>query len=1344
MRNLCVCIALPFILFAAPSGFKSTHATLVENGATTTIKSGKSAIISWEDFSISKGEHVHFLQDSHKSKVLNRVTGNKLSEIHGTLESNGQVYLINSAGVYVGKTGRINCAAFYASTLEMSDEDFLAGKINTQGYIEGSIRCDGVIDASRIEEVDGKILLLAEETYVNGTLNAKTVHALGDHVHLGEDARITSIAGEVLIGGDKQGQNPDIRNAMNVTVEKGSVVRADAGQIGNGGKVIYWSDQTTAVAGYTSVRGGDASGDGGFVEASGAEILDYTGQSDRRAPHGKCGDLLLDPSNISIFSVPTSGGFFAGTDPIVFYPTVASSVISSSDLEVELAMGNVLIDSSLGSGGVGSVLIELVTITWGTYNTDLRIRAVGSAFIDRSIITNTGMGKFLIVADDSMVFDGAIIENTYSGAGNFDAMDFRMSPGASGGVDMGGPSATCTFTSINGNINVTGYSSGGTGGPPAILLDRTIITTTGTGADAGNISLTGVLGQVGVGPFSPGKTFTISTIDGNIDISGFVDGVGGGLNAVFLPVSPGLITSATGDISITGTSTLVASTSTGIQLGGNIEISSVYGNVYLTGSAVGPTSEGIHFGGGGNPVTTGIVVEMTTGDIEFIGTSVLAEGVGLNQTSTIRTDSGNIDFTGMGNSLSSGFAGNGGGVVLSFGPVVVEATGTGNIDIIGTSTSNTFAQTSGQAGVFITDLSTVSTNSGALTIEGDSVSGSVPTPGVIISTTTTSLETTSGTIDLTGISGTTGIGSTGVTISGVSNTVSVNEGNLTVTGTGSSTAPSVSSGVVVIAATIDATSGTIDITGTGQGTGADNHGVLITGAASITPGMYSTITITGFGSNIGIVANNGIFLSAAGTEIMSEGDVTLNGLARADGLDNNGVLIASGAAISSTVGTIDVNGTGYNDPYGYGVNISHGVLTESLGSVISNTSGAINVTGTSGDATGSYGIVVEGTGTAITNGGAPVTLTGIAPITDKGILINGTSVTTTTGSISLTTFSDIDILSGAMIVGAGPITFDSAKDINVIGDVTPTIIRSTGSDVLLIADANITLLPGPGAAIIDSVYGNNFLVVDNAFPSPAYGIGLGAFSISPGVTLTAGNELRIYTARRLQNSIYPTLLNGAPLMPGPFGLDSATETWLTYFPDGSYGGLAFNIYYKNGYLPPPPPPQDDFVPVSVIGVQLENLLPVIRLQSLWASKGRTNNHHLKFGYVGSRGLDPAFDPYSSFIWEDAVYHTSRRNEDEGYYNIPVFAPQTIVIPPSGMHSHFGDDVYFSKVGYTFSYRFDKFTWVSRNIRARENVPQKPLIVYGLSQVFFIPQLFEVGTPVITYGLYFSFPWDNNI
>ncbi len=126
------------------------------------------SIISWQDFSINAGELTQFLQPGTQASVLNRVTGGIPSSLQGSLQANGRVFLINPNGVFVGPAGRIGTAGFLASTLNVSDAEFLAGgDLNFSGASTAKVTNLGTINAA-----SGDVFLIARQVENAGTLSA--------------------------------------------------------------------------------------------------------------------------------------------------------------------------------------------------------------------------------------------------------------------------------------------------------------------------------------------------------------------------------------------------------------------------------------------------------------------------------------------------------------------------------------------------------------------------------------------------------------------------------------------------------------------------------------------------------------------------------------------------------------------------------------------------------------------------------------------------------------------------------------------------------------------------------------------------------------------------------------------------------------------------------------------------------------------------------------------------------------------------------------------------------------------------------------------------------------------
>ncbi|GFZ90373.1 CHAT domain-containing protein [Okeania sp. KiyG1] len=128
------------------------------------------------------------------------------------------------------------------------------------------------------------------------------INILGDRVAV-IDANINANGfnggGTILIGGDFQG-NGIVSNSRQTFVDGSSFISADAISYGDGGRVIVWSDGITNFGGNISAKGGEFSGDGGFVEVSGKQRLIFDGSVNVSAASGNSGTILLDPENIEV------------------------------------------------------------------------------------------------------------------------------------------------------------------------------------------------------------------------------------------------------------------------------------------------------------------------------------------------------------------------------------------------------------------------------------------------------------------------------------------------------------------------------------------------------------------------------------------------------------------------------------------------------------------------------------------------------------------------------------------------------------------------------------------------------------------------------------------------------------------------------------------------------------------------------------------------------------------------------------------------------------------------------------------------------------------------------------
>jgi filamentous hemagglutinin family protein len=121
--------------FAGPNGGTVIGGSATIQGAGTgsviVNQSSQRAIINWNTFNIGNSETTQFVQPNSSSIALNRVVGGLgPTQILGTLMANGQVFVINGDGVLIGPKAVINTAGFLATTNDIRNQDFMAGKYN--------------------------------------------------------------------------------------------------------------------------------------------------------------------------------------------------------------------------------------------------------------------------------------------------------------------------------------------------------------------------------------------------------------------------------------------------------------------------------------------------------------------------------------------------------------------------------------------------------------------------------------------------------------------------------------------------------------------------------------------------------------------------------------------------------------------------------------------------------------------------------------------------------------------------------------------------------------------------------------------------------------------------------------------------------------------------------------------------------------------------------------------------------------------------------------------------------------------------------------------------------------
>jgi filamentous hemagglutinin family protein len=266
------------VAVAAPTGQQvvAGQATFSQQGNVFSITNTPGTIINWQGFSINAGEVTRFIQQSSDSAVLNRIVGQDPSRILGALQSNGKVFVINPNGILFGRDSRVDVNGLVASTLNLSNADFLAGKKNfTAGAVAGEVRNEGAITTP----AGGQVFLVAPNVTNTGIITSPkgdVVLAAGHSVQL-VDSREPDLNVVVSAPADQainlgqvvsQGGRIGIYGAL---VNQRGIVNANTAVVGENGKIVLKASRDTVLE-QGSVTSATGAGKGGDVHLLGERV----------------------------------------------------------------------------------------------------------------------------------------------------------------------------------------------------------------------------------------------------------------------------------------------------------------------------------------------------------------------------------------------------------------------------------------------------------------------------------------------------------------------------------------------------------------------------------------------------------------------------------------------------------------------------------------------------------------------------------------------------------------------------------------------------------------------------------------------------------------------------------------------------------------------------------------------------------------------------------------------------------------------------------------------------------------------------------------------------------------
>lgn len=388
-------------VYALPSGgvVASGGATINSGAASTTItQSTPNAVINWQSFNVAAGQTVQFVQPNAASVALNRVTGADPSSILGSISANGRVFLVNPNGILFGQGASVNVAGLVASTLDITDANFMARNYQFAGVSNGSVVNQGAINAA-----GGYVALLGANVSNQGLISAN----LGTVALAAGNAIALDMAGDGLLNVTVN------QGAVDALVQNGGLIRANGGEVimttQAAGSLLKTVVNNTGVieaqtldnrsgtirllgdmqSGSVNVGGtldasAPAGGNGGFIETSAAHVaIQDNAHITTTAAQGQTGTWLIDPVDYTI--------------------AAASGDITGAQLSANLASTNVTILSTSGAAGnKGDVNVNDV-VNWSANK--LTLNAQNNININRAM-TGTGTASLSLLYGQAAVASG--------------------------------------------------------------------------------------------------------------------------------------------------------------------------------------------------------------------------------------------------------------------------------------------------------------------------------------------------------------------------------------------------------------------------------------------------------------------------------------------------------------------------------------------------------------------------------------------------------------------------------------------------------------------------------------------------------------------------------------------------------------------------------------------------------------------------------------------------------------------------------------------------------------------------------------------------------------------------
>ena len=523
--------------------------------AASILQQSQQAIVDYAMFNVPDGSSVQFIQPNSDATILNRITGADPSFIKGSIIANGQVFIVNPAGVAFGPDSVIRADMFMAIAGDLSNSSFLQGDLDFS--LTGSVENQGSLSAQR------GVALLGRQVKNTGQIVAEdgfVLLASGDEVLLQPNGtnlavqldETTEAVKQAGIGVENLGEvdGEEIMfsagDAFATAVRHNGVARAtqsielhsDGGRIEVGGELVAGTED----GGRIEVGGTDLGGEGtptaASVTISESAVVDASSQGEGDGGHvvvWSDGLTEMFGGIVAVGGPSGSGGYAEVSGREVDFGYAGWNIALGAGGEFLLDPVDVVIDAATAGNIVqslsGGTAVSIVTSGAGADNGNITVDspievasvqtpATLSLISDGDIVVNASLESGQVFPDGSTAF-------SLEAGGNI-TINENIRTGISGAESQG-----AVLLTAGGDINLNA-SIDSSNGPLAIraindisLASGNQLLTGGSGSEAG--LLMEIVSDIGAVTFNGGVIQLFGDTDVYIEADQFLNYSGSNL-----------------------------------------------------------------------------------------------------------------------------------------------------------------------------------------------------------------------------------------------------------------------------------------------------------------------------------------------------------------------------------------------------------------------------------------------------------------------------------------------------------------------------------------------------------------------------------------------------------------------------------------------------------------------------------------------------------------------------------------------------------------------------------------------------------------------------------------------